>query len=163
MSFFQRPIITGNWGTPIDVDGFVFKAFQKNDKEVEIKIYKKRLLIDSDIDNITTTNHDFYNIFVPNLNVNKTPLVLHVNTVTHIKGPILGPMYASKEIPGNWSCDPADKANVLASMPATSEINSGGKRHKRSGHKKRKSQKKHGSHKKHRSHKKSHRRRHWIY
>jgi len=159
MSFFQRPIITGNWVTPID--GFVFKAFQKNDTEVEIKIYKKRILINSDIDkNITTTNHDFYNIFVPNLNVNKHPLVLHVNTGTHIKGPILGQMYTYKEIPGNWLCDPADKANVLANMPITSEINSGGKRHKRSGHKKRKSQKKHGSHKKHRSHKKSHRRRH---
>ena len=157
MPFFQTPIIKGDWGTPIDT--FSFKAFQKNDEEVEIKMYKKRALIDDEIMSVTTTNNDFYNVFVPNLNVNETPL----NLLVLKKDPT--PRYTSEVIRGNWSCNPADKAKVLASMPATIKMteynNSGGKRHKRSS--KKRSDKKRKSQKKHGSHKKSHRRRHWIY
>ena len=136
MSFFQRPIIKGEWHTGIDT--FVFKAFQKNDKEVEIKIYKKRTFLDDEFASITMNNNGFYNNFVRILNTDE-PMILE-----------------GKEKHGKWTCDKADKERVLASMPKNSEmeplVSSGGKRHKRSGHKrsghkKRKSQKKRKSHK----------------
>ena len=134
MSFFQGPIIKGEWHTNIDT--FVFKAFQKNDKEVEIKIYKKRTFLDDEVANITMNNNGFYNNFVRILNTDE-PMILE-----------------GKEKHGEWTCDKADKERVLASMPKNSEMaefkSEGG--NKRSG-KKRKSQTKCKSHK--RSHKRS--------
>ena len=119
MSFFKRPIITGDWHTGIDTFGF--KAFKKNDKEVEIKIFKKRTFLDDEVANITMSNNRFYNNFVRILNTDE-PMILEGNAMT-----------------GKWSCDPEDKANVLRSMPAEGEMeelqSAGGKRHKRSGHK----------------------------
>lgn len=135
MSFFKRPIITGEWHTGIDTFGF--KAFKKNDKEVEIKIFKKRaFFVDRDLEMpIMMNNNEFYNNFVSILNTDQ-PLILKGNAMT-----------------GKWSCDPEDKANVLRSMPEEGEMeklqSAGGKRHKRSKiHKRRKSHKRSGkSHK----------------
>ena len=121
MSFFERPIITGEWHTGIDT--FSFKAFKKNDKEFEIKIFKKRaFFVDRDLEMpIMMNNNEFYNNFVSILNTDQ-PLILKGNAMT-----------------GKWLCDPKDKANVLRSMPAEGEMeelqSAGGKRHKRSGHK----------------------------
>ena len=118
MSFFERPIITGEWHTGIDT--FSFKAFKKNDKEVEIKIFKKRaFFVDRDLEMpIMMNNNEFYNNFVSILNTDQ-PLILKGNAMA-----------------GKWLCDPKDKANVLRSMPAEGEMAelqiAGGKRHKRS-------------------------------
>jgi len=137
MSFFKRPIITGDWHTGIDTFGF--KAFKKNDNEVEIKIFKKRTFLDDEVANITMSNNRFYNNFVRILNTDE-PMILEGNAMT-----------------GKWSCDPKDKANVLRSMPAEGEMeelqSAGGKRHKRSGHKR--SGHKRSGHKRRKSHKRS--------
>jgi hypothetical protein len=142
MSFFERPIITGEWHTGIDT--FSFKAFKKNDKEVEIKIFKKRaFFVDRDLEMpIMMNNNEFYNNFVSILNTDQ-PLILKGNAMT-----------------GKWSCDPEDKANVLRSMPAEGEMeelqSAGGKRHKRSGHKR--SGHKRSGHKRSDKRRKSHKR-----
>lgn len=164
MSFFQRPIITGNWepnADPYNYANWIFKAFQKNDEQVEIKIYKKRLntaFSTHVISEMTISNSDFYNIFVPNLNAVETVrLPIRRDTTNYIKNPVIEqlPTYKDAFLYGKWTCDEADKQRVMANQP-TNQLSQallsdfhGGKRHKRSG-KKRKSHK--------RGHKKSRRR-----
>jgi hypothetical protein len=106
MSFFERPIITGHWHIPA-ADNFVFKAFKKNDKEVEIRIYREGALRDIEIESssFVMSYNCFYNNFVRILNMSKS----FIND-------------AGKEIYGTWTCLPKDKVKVLASMPATSEM-----------------------------------------
>lgn len=134
MSFFERPIITGEWHTSIDTFGF--KAFKKNDKEVEIKIFKKRAFVDRDLEMpIMMNNNEFYNNFVSILNTDQ-PLILKGNAIT-----------------GKWSCDSKDKANVFRNMPAEGEMAelhiAGGKRHKRSKSHKRSDKKRSGKSRRH--------------
>jgi hypothetical protein len=143
MSFFKRPIITGDWHTNTDIGTLGFKAFQKPNNTVEIKIYRKRVFVDDDLNtSISMNNNEFYNNFVSILNTDQ-PLILKGNAKT-----------------GKWSCDPEDKANVLRSMPAEGEMEehqSAGGKHRH--HKKRKSHKRSGKkrsgHKRSKSHKRS--------
>jgi len=173
MSFFQRPIITGNWEpNTYTYANWIFKAFQKNDEQVQIKIYKKRwnpVFSTRVIAEMTISNNDFYTKFVPNLNAVETgELPIRRDTTNYIENPVIEqlPKYENALLYGKWTCDEADKQRVLANMPANplsqallSDFH-GGKRHKRSG-KKRKSQTKCKSHKrghKRSGHKKSRRR-----
>ena len=165
MSFFKRPIITGEWHTGIDT--FVFKAFQKNDRQVIINIYKKRwinALSTHVIADMTISTSDFYNKFVPNLNAVET-VEVHIrrDVTTYDDNAIIkqSPQYNNTTLLGKWTCDEADKRRVLANMPENIEtaevVSEGG--NKRSGKKrsgKKRSGKKRKSHK--RGHKKSRRR-----
>jgi hypothetical protein len=140
---------------------WIFKAFQKNDKQVQIKIYNNRfnspLFSTRELAEMTISNNDFYTIFVPNLNAGETELKYRRDTTRYIENPVIkqSPEYVVATLYGKWTCDEADKQRVMANIPANpnpmrqallSDVH-GGKRHKRSG-KKRKSQTKCKSHKK---------------
>ena len=100
MSFFQIPIIQGIWHTV--ADDFVFKAFREDNKKVKIRIYRRGVLRDSEIESSSfmMSYECFYTKFVPILNTNKN----YSNEV-------------GKQIHGTWTCDEGDKTKLMANMP----------------------------------------------